>query len=399
MPADRFALLKTPLPTEAALDTTPMADFKGLAFMALSGHDSLSRCFEFDISAISGTPDLKSNDLLGQEVGLKLTADRDNPDVARFFHGIVDGFRFAGSDDEGHWLYHLILRPRLWLLGKTTDNRIFQEMTVVDIVSEILDQHGCTDYEWNLLSKPPQRDYCVQYDESDLNFVQRLLEHEGIFYFFRFEDGKHALVLCDDVDKLKPAAPYGTLEFRDSRADRHTGTGRITRFSRVDSIVPGSHSLTDYDFEKPSADLTARSENALDHSESGGARYSYPGNYIEHGRGDDLARIRNRQDQSHACVITALSTAAGPSSGNMFKLTGFPRSAENDAYVIERAVYDIRGSRYRTRGRDVSDATSRALSIEDDLARTADGGGFSAIYTLVPQGGRIVRCARRRGRR
>lgn len=384
MPTDQFASLKTPLPGEEELETTPMDEFEGLAFLSLRGHDALSQCFEFNISAVSGSPNIKANDLLGEAVSLRVTGDPADPDSQRFFHGIVDEFRFAGADDEGHWLYHLVLRPQLWLLGKTSDNRIFQEMTVVDIVSEILDQHGCADYEWKLRGTPPQRDYCVQYGETDLNFVQRLLEDEGIFYFHHFEDGKHVLILTDAFDQLKPADGSETLEFREGVADRHTSAGAILRFSRTDSIVSGSHSLTHYDFEKPSADLMTRSENLLDHSHADGARYSYPGNYVDQGRGDDLARIRNQEDQAYAHVIRALSTAPAPASGNVFKLADFPRERENDRYAIERAAYDIRGNRYRSRGRDVAGSTGRALSIEDQHAREAAGGGFSAIYTLIP---------------
>ncbi|MBU3031511.1 type VI secretion system tip protein VgrG [Paracoccus sp. XHP0099] len=359
-----------------------MVDFKGLVFMAMRGHDSLSRCFEFDISAISGSPDISADDLLGQPLSLTLHADPNRPERPRFFHGIVDGFRFAGSDDEGHWLYHLIVRPRLWLLGKATDNRIFQQMTVIDIVSEVLDQHGCSDYLWDLNRKPPPREYCVQYGESDLDFVQRLLEHEGIFYYFRFEEDKHTLVLSDNLDLLEPAPEYDALKLRESRTGHASGIGVIAGFSRLDSIVSGSHDLCDYDFEKPSADLTARFQNTLNHSDR--ARYSYPGNYVELGRGDALSKLRNQEDQSHAHVITALSTAPGPASGNIFALKESPRESENDTYAVERVEYDIRGLRLRTRTRGTEQPAGQSLSMQANLAREAQGGGFSALYTLVP---------------
>lgn len=385
MPTDRFAKLTTPLPGDEELSSVPMADFTGLAFARMRGQDGLSRCFEFEISAISGTPDVDADALLGQEVGVRIVTDREKPDRVRHFHGIVDGFRFAGVDEEGHWLYQLFVRPWLWQLGKTTDNRIFQEMSVKDIVSEVLDQHGCSDYEWDLRGTPPLRDYCVQYGESDLDFIQRLLEHEGIFYFFRFAEGKHTLVFGDDLESLQAAAGAETLAFRESMADRYDGGGVITRFSRIDSIVSGSHSLTDYDFEKPSADLMAKADNAKPHSGADGARYSYPGRYVEHGRGDDLADIRNREDQAHAHVITALSTASVPASGNIFDLLEFPRERENVTYAIERAVYDIRGEGYRSPRRDAGPAARAGLSMDEGLRHEAEGAGFAALYTLVPK--------------
>ena len=385
MPNEHFALLGTALPTAEALNDTAMADFTGLAFMAMRGHDALSQCFEFEISAVSGTPDITANDLLGTEVGLTLWADPNQPDQPRFFHGIVDRFHFSGTDEQGHWLYHLTLRPRLWLLGKTTDNRIFQQKSVVDIVSAVLDQHGCTDYAWQLNRRPPQREYCVQYGESDLDFVQRLLEHVGIFYYFRFEDGKHTLVLTDSLQGLEAAPGYDDLPFRERRGGHASGLGVIAGFNRIDSIVSGSHSMTDYDFQKPSADLMARSENLLGHAGSDKARYSYPGRYIEHALGDELAAIRIQENQAHAQAITALSTAPGPASGHVFTLTEFPRVVENGPYAIERVDYDIRGLRLRSRGRGDPGPEGARVSMQESLSREARDGGFSALYTLVPQ--------------
>lgn len=380
MPTERFAELLSPLDGEDALETTPMAEFSGLAFIGMQGWDALSRCFEYDIAAISGSPDIDANKLLGEEIGLKVTSASGHPDRTRFFHGIVDAFRFEGQDDEGHWHYRLIVRPRLWLLGKTTDNRIFQEMTVKDIVSAILDQHGCSDYEWDLRGNPPMRDYCVQYGETDLDFIQRLLEHEGIFYFFRFLEGKHTLVLCDRLEALAAAKDCATLRYREGKTDRHTAAGVITRFRRIDSIVSGSHSMTDYDFTKPSADLMAMAENNQRHRHSDGARYSYPGIYAEHARGADLAGLRNREDQAHAHVITAQSTASAPASGNVFELADFPRNHENITYAIEQVEYHIRGHRYRARQPDGHDKVGH-----DGAQRGGEGTAFSALYTLVPQ--------------
>ncbi|WP_300042626.1 type VI secretion system tip protein TssI/VgrG [uncultured Paracoccus sp.] len=387
MSTDRFATLQTPLPSEEALDSMPMADFKGLAFLAMRGHDALSRCFEFDITAISGSADIVANDLLGEEVTLALSTDPDNPDQQRYFHGIVDKFRFAGADDEGHWLYHLVLRPRLWLLDKASDNRIFQELTVLEIVSQVLDQHGISDYEWNLNSAPPMREYCVQYGESDLDFVQRLLQHEGIFYFFRFSEGKHSLVFCDGLQSLQKVPGQDVLPFRHSRSVHTITSGVISRFNRVDRIVSGAHRLTDYDFEKPSADLMSLFENVQSHSSSDKLRYSYPGNYTQHGRGDTVAKIRNQEDQAHAHVITALSTASGLASGNTFTLEKFPRESENGSYAIEHVDYDIRTSRFRSRGRRggaEAELAARLVSMQDQQSQEAEGAGFAALYRLLP---------------
>ncbi|MFO1138028.1 MAG: type VI secretion system tip protein TssI/VgrG [Paracoccus sp. (in: a-proteobacteria)] len=383
MPTDRFASLTTPLDGEDALASIQMADFTGLSFLALRGHDALSRCFEFHVSAISGSAVIKASALLGTVACVSVQSDRNHSDRLRHFHGIVDRFSFDGSDEQGHWLYSLVLRPRMWMLGKATDNRIFQSMSVKDIVSKVLDQHGCTDYVWDLRGTLPIRDYCVQYGETDLDFVQRLLEHEGIFYFFRFQDDKHILVLCDDLQALEPAGDVSELAFRETNADQYAGGGVISEFRCVEQIVPGSHSLTDYDFEKPPADLMAKSDTPKGHDQDAGARFSYPGRYVEQSRGDALAAIRNQEDQVHARVISARSTAAMPAAGNIFDLVDFPRAQENRTYVIERAEYTIRGDAYRSR--QPAGARAAQTAAQTGLPRDQQGAGFAASYVLVPQ--------------
>ena len=386
--------LTTPLPSEETLQKLhDMRNFKGLSLKQMRGEDCLSRCFEFEISAASGDPDIKASALLGKEVGVIVMAGREATQRKRYFHGMVDGFSFAGLDQDENWFYKLIVRPRLWLLSKTSDNRIFQEKSVKDIVSAVLDQHGVSDYEWDLRGTLPLREYCVQYGESDLDFVQRLLEHEGIFYFFRFAEDKHTLVLCDDPQLLQAASGGATLVYGARGTDRYNvggtisgGQGVITRFNRMDRIVPGSHSLTDYDFEKPSADLMAKTDNAKSHSHADGARYSYPGTYIEHGRGSGLADIRNQEDQAHAHMITALSTATMPASGNIFTLTKYPRAQENDTYMIERAFYHVSGRFFRSKSTDKeTDPYRQDTTIHESLEIQADLAGFVALYTLVPK--------------
>ncbi|AUH66536.1 type VI secretion system Vgr family protein [Paracoccus zhejiangensis] len=405
MSTERYATLQTPLAFEGSLASGNLADFRGLAFLSMRGHDMLSQCFEYDITAVSGSPDILANDLLGEEVTLTLGIDTGALGEPRIFHGIVDSFRFAGLASEG-WLYHLVLRPKLWLLSKATNNRIFQEQTVREIVEFVLNQHQVSGYDWHLNGPLPKREYCVQYGESDLNFVQRLLEHEGIFYFFRFEEGKHTLILSDSVPLLKDTgADPIVLRYGHELPDTRSQGGQIVNFSRVDSVVSGSHLLTDYDFEKPSADLTAQYENALSHKNSAGKRYSYPGNYIEHGRGDLQAKIRNQQDQAHAFLITALSNYPDPASGSVVTVTEFPRAAENASFAVERVDYDIRGGRFRSlawqqrggeRGGEGALTTlfraeenaalgaGRFLSMQEFQAREAGDGGFSAIYRMVP---------------
>ncbi|MGR3270607.1 type VI secretion system tip protein VgrG [Thalassococcus profundi] len=337
---DRIAYLVTPLPLFDGLDA--------MLFAHLSGRDEVSRCFRYTVLARSPDPNIKSQDLLGQNVTVAVVGEPDSFTL-RFFNGIVDQFRFEGNDDEDMFMYRLVLRPKLWMLSKTTDNRIFQEVSAIDIVKQLFDEHGVTDYRLDLTGTPEPRDYCVQYGETDLDFVQRLLEEEGIFYSFVFSEDKHELVLSDDPMALDTPGGFGELRFEPNFVPDQDGLGVITKLTRTEKIVSGSHTLTDYNFETPSTDLIARSENLMGHENDGMERYTYPGRHGTQGLGEKLAGFRNRQDQALAQQIWAESSAAMFCAGCAFSLVDYPRDEENIDYMILAVDYDIWDGQYSSR--------------------------------------------------
>lgn len=361
MPLDRIAFLKTPLSDE---DT--------LLFSSLSGTDHVSQCFKFTVLAHSFDPNIAGTDLLGQMANVAVTTNPNAPDETRYFHGMVDQFRFEGNDDADMFVYRLVLRPKLWLLSKTTDNRIFQDKSAEEIISSILSEHGIDDFRLELSGTATDlRDYCVQYGETDLNFIQRLLEHEGAFYYFEFEDGKHTLVISDDSENLAPPPDLAEIRFEPNVLSSTDGGGVITKLTRTDTIMSGEHTLTDYNFESPSADLIAKSKKAKDHDNDAMERYSYPGHYMDVSSGNAVVEVRRTEDQALANVIFARSTASIPRSGNVFDLWDYPRDAENQSYLILSAEYDIWDGQY---------------GAGDDRAQPE---GFLAKYQLVPNLGKF----------
>lgn len=361
MPLDRIAYL-----------TTPLSDQETLLFSSLSGADHISKCFEFTVLAHSFDPNIAGTDLLGQMASVAAATNPEEPDELRYFHGMVDQFRFEGNDDADMFVYRLVLRPKLWLLSKTTDNRIFQEQSVEDIISFILSEHGIDDFRLELSgSATDLRDYCVQFGETDLDFIQRLMEHEGAFYFFEFEKGKHTLVISDDSDNLAAAPDLAELRFEPNILSSTDGGGVITRLSRTDTIMSGEHTLTDYNFESPSADLMTKSNQARDHENDMMERYSYPGHFMDVSSGDAVAELRRTEDQALANIVFAHSTASIPRSGNIFDLWDYPRDAENQSYLILSAEYDIWDGQY---------------SANDNRKQPE---GFFATYRMVPNIGKF----------
>lgn len=336
-------------------------DEGGLRFARMTGHDAISHCFDFRLVLKSTNLDIASADVLGTGVTLRAGIDTD----LRYFHGLVDQFRFLGLQD-GWGSYELRLRPALWLLSKTTDNRIFQAKSVVDIIEEVLAEQSGLVFENRLNGTYVPRDYCVQYGESDLDFVQRLMEHEGIYYFHEFEDGAHKLVLVDDISTLEPAPDWSEVRFEPDIAQSVDDPQYITEWHRTDSVVPGSFVHTDYDFTKPSADLMAVDELPVGHAEDDKEQYAYPGTYKEHQIGKDLATVRLQEGLSPAQRVVAVSTVRLPASGHRFALTEYPRESENAEFCILRAEYDLK-------------------SVDYEASRNQEGGyGFQATYLLMP---------------
>lgn len=338
---------------------TPLADDK-LQFTRMSGEEEVSRCFSFVTHFDTEDIDIPAEDVLGKDVTIKVAGEAGD----RFFHGFVDEFSLTEAG-ASRFEYVAVLRPWLWFLGKTTDNRIFQEMSVVDIIEEVFSAYSEAKFEKRLQETYEPREYCVQYGETDLNFVQRLMEHEGIFYFFEHADGEHKLVLIDNMSDLGPVSGYDTLPYAgDGDTGREFEEG-IRRWHRTASAVSGSFTHTDYDFEKPTADLKVMSETPFAHDQADGKLYDYPGTYTVIARGEDLAAVRLEEVQSPHQRITCVSTAQGPWAGSTFTLEYYPRTAENDEYLILKASYELADGQYMAR-------------------HGYDNDGFEAHYELTP---------------
>lgn len=222
-----------------------------LLFARMAGSEQLGRPFEYRVQLASAPGrDVPVADVLGKPMAVTVALPGGGE---RVFHGIVT--RFAGSGVRGGFERHeATLRPWLWLLTRSTNSRIFQEMNVVDIVTKVCEagQYGTFDLDaGGLTATYPLLPYRVQYRESDFNFVCRLLEEAGIYYFFRHEAGRHTMVLADSHGAHAAMPGYGTIEFAadgGSVIDRET----VHRWESAGEIQASTIVLNDYDFEKPS---------------------------------------------------------------------------------------------------------------------------------------------------
>ena len=331
MPTDRATFIQTPLGADM------------LTFTHLVGRDEVSRCFAYTVGFVGENADIDPLKMLGGAVSV----EGESGDPKRWFSGLISEFRLTRIEDRlAH--YEAVVRPWLWFLGNATDCRIFQNMSVIEIVEEIFSKYGPVKFEKRLQGSYPPRDYCVQYDETDLDFVQRLLEHEGIMYFFEHGDGEHTLIIVDAMSKLKPAPGNETVPYHFEGQGARRDVEYITEWIPGSSVRPGSYAHDDYDFEKPGADLTAVSAQAFSHKQASGEYYRQPGAHLDVGRGDSIAAIRREEIQAAHKRIAAVGTVRRLISGCTFKLDGFPREDQNQEYLVISAEYKLFDPGYRS---------------------------------------------------
>ena len=264
-----------------------------LLFAQMEGFDEISRCFRYETGLVSKDIDIKAEDILGTPVTITVRT----ASAKRFFHGIVSEFAFQQFREE-YAQYSVVLRPWLWFLVNHSDNRIFQKKSVVDILEEVFKDHANVKVEKRLKKSYPPREYCVQYRETDLDFVQRLMEHEGIFYHFDHADGEHTLVLSDANASVKDAEGFETIKFQ-GEGGNVVGKDDVisTLFPRA-SVRSGTYVHTDYDFKKPATDLMTKSDAPKSNALADGELYHYPGTYLEVGDGEPLAAVRLEEAQA-----------------------------------------------------------------------------------------------------
>jgi len=327
--------------------STPLGDGV-LLFRSMKATDELGRPFVCELQLLSEDQSLTLEDLLGHNVTVRLS----RPDgKVRFFNGFVNRFAQAGA--LGHYVvYRVTLVPWLWFLTRTADCRIFQKMTVPDIVKDVFREHGFTDFEEALGGTYPTQEYCVQYRETDFNFVSRLMEHEGIYYFFKHEDGKHTLVLADSYSAHAAIEGYEEVPFfppsKNAIREEH-----IFDWTLRKEVQTGVYALTDYDFEKPRADLQVKSSIDRGHPSADFEVFDYPGGYLTTNDGNGY--VRKRIEELHAQYerLDGVGNARGFFAGGLFKLKGCPREDQNREYLLVRLEHHLELDAYET-GSDAS---------------------------------------------
>jgi len=314
---------------------SPLAD-DTLLLKDMGGVEELGRLYAYDVQLTSRDADIDLNLLLGKPMALGLQLDDGG---TRYFHGVVA--RCSQNNGRGQFAsYQVTLRPWLWLLTRTSDCRIFQHMSVPQIVKQVFRDLGFSDFE-DLLSRSYREwEYCVQYRENSFDFVSRLLEKEGIYYYFRHAKERHVLVLADAYGAHASAAGYGVVPFYppdgQQRERDHLYDWRLAQ-----EVQSGSVELNDYDFQRPSARIDVRAEVPRPHDYADYPLYDYPGAYVQSQDGEHYSRTRVEALQSLHERVELTGNARGLGAGLLFSLSNFARQDQNREYLIVASRYFI----------------------------------------------------------
>ncbi|HJQ81078.1 MAG TPA: type VI secretion system tip protein TssI/VgrG [Lacipirellulaceae bacterium] len=326
--------VKSPLPPDANGESP-------LLLRQLIAREEISRPFEYVADLLSMQAVIDPNKLLGKSmtVLVRLADGR-----IRYFDGLVSHFSFRGVE-TGYASYRAVLRPWFWFLTRNVNCRIFQEVSVPEVFEKVVkDTHSFSDYRLSLNEQYKKREYCVQYRESDFDFISRLIEEEGIFYFFEHEEGKHTLVLGDsksafsDIDGSE--ATGSDIPYR-SPGEASTELEHISEWQVLHEFQTVKVALDDFDFKKPRVDLLKQSSVTRDHALAKYEFFDYPGLYIEASDGEALAKVRVEEIQSRFKRLAGISDHRGMTPGVLFNLAEYPREGEDGEYVLLKTEIEV----------------------------------------------------------
>lgn len=316
---------------------TPLRE-NTLLFYQMHGKESLSEPFEFQLDLLSEKSDIAPESLLGENFTIRMQLDDGS---WRYFNGYVSRFGQYGNINE-YFHYRAEVRPWLWFLTRTANCRIFQNLTAPEIISQVFRDQGFSDFQLKLTGSYTKREYCVQYRETDFNFVSRLMEEEGIFYYFSHEQNKHTLYLVDANTALGPFPGYARIPY-------HVETGLVDKtradhvfqwgFSR--EVQTGRYEITDYDFKKPKANLLVKLNLKESHAHAEHEFFDYPGHYTETSTGDHFVRQRIEELHARFDRSEGQGNARGLATGHVFTLQDHPRDDQNKQYLIVSANYHM----------------------------------------------------------
>ena len=325
--------------------TTPLGK-DGLLITGISGSEHISGLFEFGIEALSENHFIEAKELVGKAVTVKIHDANE-----RFFNGYVNelshGDLVSAGPAKGFRQYGFSIVPWMWFLSKRTNCRIFQEKDSIEIIKEIFKDHGAiAKFKTKLTGGYDKREYCVQYNETDLEFVIRLMEEDGIAYYFEHTEKEHMLVLTDKKDAYELCKEKKVKFNRGSPAHKH-----IDSWNHQYTFGEGKRTERDYNFKKPKDKLECSTPTKIDLPMiKSFENYSYPGFYDNSGSGTRQTKNRMVGEELAYDVVDGSSNCSSFIAGTRFEMIEHETKKENKEYILTSVHHSISEESYYTDG-------------------------------------------------
>jgi len=311
-------------------------DLPEFIVLGFSGQEGISQLTCFEIELLCSEQDVDFSRILNKRAALRIWCWQDNG-YGRVYHGIISSFEQVHQIEE-HAVFRAQMVPLLWRLTLNSQSRVFQDKSVPVIIEDVLKGAGfqSNDYRLSLkgkyesLNKPP-REFCVQYRESDFDFISRLMEEEGIFYFFEYTEDKEVLVLADDSAVHEDTKPGNEVEYRTPTGLQLLEEEFIYPLYYRESVLPARVALKDYNYDTPQTNLLSISQA---NQRGASSVYDYPGRFGFLDRGTDLVKIRKQEIDAGRKMISGVSNCRSFCVGYCFTLGEHPRADLNIKYLL-----------------------------------------------------------------
>lgn len=312
----------------------------GTSFLIYSfnGRDRISDLFEYTLFMTAENRDVSFDSLMGQSAVVSITLGSE----VQYFNGIIGRFEQVETpfNPLPFWTsYKVTLRPKLWRLTFSGQCRIFQNKSSVEIITSILEDNQIP-YSNQVTSSGMQPlEFCVQYNETDFNFISRLMEQEGIFYFFQQSQENHTMVLADSVNAYPSCQNITSVGFNEATSGEQMML-QVSSCFITQQIVPQSNTITSYNYLTPQTALKATA--AGNSNAGGGGITTYNEIYDQQSLGDELVKIQLQSEEFPQKMVHGITTVPFFLAGCRFTLTNHPRSDANIDYVLYEVVHDAR---------------------------------------------------------
>jgi type VI secretion system secreted protein VgrG len=308
--------------TSPILITTPLGANKFL-LQRFHGEERISQPFHFTLELLAEDNSIDFTQIVGKPITLMISLASGDK---QYLNGIVGRFVQAGGDSR-FTTYYAELRPWFWLLTMNSDCRIFQNMTAPDIIKKVFSDAGFTDFTDSLTATYAARDYCVQYMETSFAFVSRLMEEEGIYYFFTHDSSSHKLVLADDTSAYQACSGLTTATMN---KEAWQAEDIVTSCAVEQQVTVGQYKADDYNFLTPATDLTATASSA----DTSRSVYEYPGLYTTTSYGESRTSLRLSELEVPGKTLRGTSFCWAFRPGHKFTLAGHGRADVNSEYLL-----------------------------------------------------------------